>query len=393
MEEEIEVRLPKLGESIVSATIVRWLKAEGDRVNRDEALLEVATDKVNSEIPSPVSGTLTRIIAQPDQELDVGGLLATISTSAQATAARPERVTPQRPPSARDESMVASLSPAVMRLAQQEGLSMEALQKIRGTGSGGRITRSDVEGYLATQRKPAAAAEPSKPSLEGVERVPMGPMRKAIADKMVRSFYQAPHASLIAEIDVTNAMRQIERERDFYLKEHGVKLTLTTFFVQAVAAAVNRYPLLNASLEDDHILLKRYVNVGIAVSVEKGILVPVIPNCEERSRISVARALGDLAARAREGRLAPDEVKNGTITITNFGMSGITMGIPIIHYPEVAIIGMGAAQKKLSVMPDDSIAIRHCMMVTLTFDHRVIDGMYGCGFLAALKEALESISA
>lgn len=390
-QDDVEIRLPKLGESIVSATVVRWLKAEGDSVYRDEALLEVATDKVNSEIPSPVEGTVTRIIAQPDQEIEVGGLLAVVSTSgAAATVAKPERVTPQRAPASSDTSMVASLSPAVLRLAQQEGLSMDALQKIRGTGDGGRITRRDVETYLAAQKQPAPAAP--KPSLEGIERVPMGPMRKAIADKMVRSFYQAPHASLIAEVDVTHCMRQIERDRDFYLKEHGVKLTLTTFFVQAMASAINRYPLINASLEDDAILLKRYINVGIAVSVDKGILVPVIPNCEERSRISIARALADLSARARENRLAPDEVKNGTITLTNFGMSGITMGIPIIHYPEVAIIGMGAAQKKLCVMEDDSLAIRHRMMVTLTFDHRVIDGMYGCGFLAALKEALETIS-
>jgi 2-oxoglutarate dehydrogenase E2 component (dihydrolipoamide succinyltransferase) len=338
---------------------------------------------------------VSRIVAQVDQEVEVDGLLALVSTSAGgSTTARPERVTRQeRPEASGDSSMASALSPAVLRLAQQEGLSLDVLQKIRGTGAGGRISRSDVEKYVAAQRScPAKKAAQAAPS-DQIERVPMGPMRKAIADKMVQSFYQAPHASLLTEIDVTSAMRTIEQERDFYLKEHGVKLTLTTLFVQALAAAINEFPLINASLEDGStILLHRAINVGIAVSVDKGILVPVIPHCEEKTRMSIARSLADLSQRAREGRLVPDEVKGGTITLTNFGMSGVTMGIPIIHYPEVAILGMGAAQKKLVVLPDDTLAIRHCMVVTLTFDHRVIDGMYGCAFLKSLKHHLEGQS-
>jgi 2-oxoglutarate dehydrogenase E2 component (dihydrolipoamide succinyltransferase) len=402
VESQVEIRLPKLGESIVSATIVRWLKGVGDRVYKDEALVEVATDKVNSEIPSPVAGVVTEIVAQIDQEVEVGELLARVSTAGGAApTAAAERIVPQKQPGSSDtSSMATSLSPAVLRLAQQEGVSLEALQKIHGTGAGGRITRQDLETFIAARKScpAAAAAKAATPKAtpvvgDGQERVPMGPMRKAIADKMVQSFYQAPHASLITEIDVTGCMRTIERERDFFLKEHGVKLTLTTFFIQALATAVSQYPLINASLEDEStILLKRHVNVGIAVSVEKGILVPVIQQVEEKTRMSIARSLADLSQRARESRLAPDEVKNGTITLTNFGMSGVTMGIPIIHYPEVAILGMGAAQKKLVVLDDDSVAIRTLMMVTLTFDHRIIDGMYGCGFLKSLKDTLEAVS-
>ncbi len=393
MSNEVEIKLPKLGESIVGATVVQWLKQVGDRVTVDEALLEVSTDKVNSEIPSPVAGILKKTLVVTDQELEVGDPLAIIALhdAGQSEKVSTEPVRMQREPLLEDRSMASSFTPAVLRLAQVEGISMEVLQKISGTGAGGRISRKDVEAYL-TRRKASPPVKVASAAIQGTERMVMTPMRKAIADSMVRSFYQAPHASLIAEIDVTNAMKRIAKEKESFLEAHGAKLTITSFMIQALAKAIEQFPMINASLENETIVLKRYVNVGIAVSVEKGILVPVLRDCQERSLSSIAKALGDLSLRARQAKLAPDEVKEGTITLTNFGMSGALIGIPIIHYPEVAIIGMGAVQKKVVVLEDDCLAIRQTMHVTLTFDHRVIDGMYGCGFLAALKETLEGVS-
>ena len=217
----------------------------------------------------------------------------------------------------------------------------------------------------------------------------MSGMRKAIAENMVRSFYEAPHAELMSEVDVTAVMKTIQKQKESFFEKQGAKLTITCFFARAIARAIQEYPLINSSLEQDTIVMKRFVNLGIAVSVDQGIMVPVIKQCHRLSLVDIAKAIQDLSLKARSGKLSPDEVKEGTITLTNFGISGVLMGIPIIRYPEVAIVGIGAAHKKVVVLEDDTFGVRWIINISLTFDHRVLDGMYGCGFVASLKKHLE----
>ena len=382
MQDEIKITLPKLGESIVSATVVQWFKKEGDQVALDEPLLEVSTDKVNSEIPSPAAGVLKKILAQPDQELQVGEPLAILSTKAGAS---PAKEAPKAAHSHQAESSEQTdfLSPSVMRLLKDKGIGLSDIDKIPHTGQGGRLTKKDVEDYA--EKKQAC---PQRERLD-TERVKMSAMRKAIADNMVRSFYEAPHASLITEVDVTAVLKIIQEEKQSFLQKHSAKLTITAFVARAIARALEAYPLLNASLDGDMILMKRFVNLGIAVSVDQGVMVPVIKHCHEKSLGEIAVQITALAEKARSHRLSPQDAQEGSITMTNFGMTGTMIGIPIIRYPEVAIVGLGAITKKAAVMPDDTIAPRSVMMVSLTFDHRVIDGLYGCGFLNELKKHLE----
>jgi 2-oxoglutarate dehydrogenase E2 component (dihydrolipoamide succinyltransferase) len=385
MSEKYKVVLPKLGESIVSATIVQWFKKEGDLVALDEPLLEVSTDKVNSEIPSPVSGVLGEVLAKPEQELQVGDGLAWIEMHASNASEESSKIMPQRQEShAPTSEMKEFYSPALIRLAREHGLSLDDLEKVPATGAGGRLSKRDLEEYLAKHKKqPCPLGGPE------VERVKMSGMRKAIADNMVRSFYEAPHASLVTEVDVTAVVKLIDQEKEAFLKKYNTKLTLTSFVARALAKALREYPLLNSSLEGDTIVVKRFVNLGIAVSVDQGILVPVIKNAQSLDLPSIAQALADLSVRARAGKLQAGEVQEGTITLTNFGISGVQIGIPIIRYPEVAIIGIGAIHKKVVVLEDDLFGVRSMMHISLTFDHRVLDGMYGCGFLNALKEHIE----
>lgn len=387
----IELKLPKLGESIVGATVVQWLKKEGDMIRLDEPLVEVSTDKVNSEIPSPVAGKLAKIIAQVDESIEVGAIIALLDVESAVTESAPVEE-PKIQKVATDTSKEEFFSPAVMRIAQMEGLSLDAIRKIEGTGEGGRVTRRDVERYC--EAKPACKQAKAAPVVTTgkEERVKLTAMRKAIADNMVRSFYEAPHASIVVEADVTEAISLINREKESFLATHGVKLTITTFLISALTKAIQQWPMLNASLEKEEIVLKRYVNVGIAVNIEQGLVVPVIKNCQDRNIVSIAKEVADLSSKARSSKLSPDDVTEGTVTLTNFGMTGAIIGVPIIRYPEVAIIGAGSVKKRVVVRDDDSFAIRHMVYLTLTFDHRVIDGIYGCNFLASFKDNLESIS-
>lgn len=392
-EESFEVKLPKLGESIVGATVVQWLKKVGDPVRLDEPLVEVSTDKINSEIPSPVAGVLSAILAEVDQEIEVGAPLALIALKQGASAS------PQQATTVQESKKEEYFSPAVLRLAQVEGISIERLRQIKGSGEGGRVTKSDVEAFAQKKQAPQASACNQQSTSSacnqqvkgGEERVKLTGMRKAIAENLVRSFYEAPHASLVVEADVTDVMQLIAREKEAFLQAHGAKLTITTFLISALSKAIQQFPMLNASLEEETIVLKRYVNVGIAVNIEGGLMVPVIKNCQERNLASLAKEVADLSARARSGKLAPDNITEGTVTLTNFGMTGALMGIPIIRYPEVAIVGAGTIKKKVIVRDDDSLAVRQMIYITLTFDHRVIDGIYGCQFLDALKHNLESV--
>jgi 2-oxoglutarate dehydrogenase E2 component (dihydrolipoamide succinyltransferase) len=359
MSEHTIIVLPKLGESILSATIVKWHKKIGDKIIKDEPLLEVNTDKVASEIPSPVSGFLVEIHAQEGIEIEVGKPLASISTSEQVTQ--------------------PFLTPAVLRLLQEKQIPLSDIDKVPHTGQDGRLTKQDVENYCPLKVAPTG----------DVERVKMTPLRKAIAENMVKSFYQAPHASLVTEVDVTPLVEQIAKEKQAFLAQHGAKLSITAFVAQAIAKSLQSYPLLNASLDHDTIVMKKSVNLGIAVSVDHGVMVPVIRNCQALTLPQIALEIAALAEKARTQTLAPKDVQEGSITMTNFGMTGVLIGIPIIRHPEVAIVGLGAITRKAVPMPDDTIAIRSIMMVSLTFDHRVIDGLYGCGFLAELKKNIE----
>lgn len=383
MSEDCEVRLPKLGESIMNATIVKWFKKEGDPVKKDEPLLEVATDKVNSEIPSPISGVLKKIHAKPDEELSVGDPLAIISSEEKIRSRKEKKETEEAKTS--EENRQDYFSPALLRLARAHNIDFAKLEKIKGTGAGGRVTKKDLEHYIKHQKKKPC---PLKSSSD-IEHIKMTGMRKAIADNMVRSFYEAPHASLVCEIDVTDVMKVIKKEKENFLNQHGAKLTITSFVARAIMRALREYPLLNSSLENDTIIIKRFINLGIAVSVEQGIMVPVIKQIQKLHLHEISKIIAEFALKARSGSLSPDDVQEGTITMTNFGMSGVQIGIPIIRHTEVAIVGIGAVSKRVAVLEDDSFGVRHMLNACLTFDHRVIDGMYGCGFLAALKQHLE----
>lgn len=394
MNKEFTVQLPKLGESITSATIVQWFKKEGDMIKLDEPLVEVSTDKVNSEIPSPVSGVIAKITCSENQELDVGAPLCSILVG-EASAAPTAKTVEQVPLKQSEETSSLSnqdfFSPAVVNLAQSKGVSFDDLRKIRGTGEGGRVTKKDVEAF-ALERQGAKAKEPQthQAELKG-QRIKMDPMRKAIADNMVKSFYTAPHASLIESLDVTDVLDWIEKNKAAFLSKHGVKISLTAFIALACAQALKAFPLLNSQVQNDEIVIKDHVNLGLAVSVGQGLLVPVIHECENMTLDMMAKAIADKASRARDGKLMPSEVKEGSFTLTNFGMGGVQVGMPIIRFPEVAIVAVGTINKACVPLDDRTIGIRSVVTLTLTFDHRVVDGLYGCGFINAVKSSLASL--
>jgi 2-oxoglutarate dehydrogenase E2 component (dihydrolipoamide succinyltransferase) len=341
---------------------------------------------------------------QVDQEIEVGTALALIEVRQEGVIpshAVEERIF-SKPvcPLQNNTSNSDYYSPAVLRLAKEQGISVDQLSKIAGTGEGGRVSRKDLENFLSSKIEkslPAASLSVSSSTLEdkpesigSVELLKMTGLRKAIAENMVRSFYEAPHASLVSEIDVTSIMKYISQEKERFFQMHGAKLTITSFLVHALAQAAEKFPMLNSSLDKDTIVMKRFVNVGMAVNVEKGLVVPVIKNCQKRDIVSTAKEISHLSNKARTGKLSHEDMAEGTITLTNFGMTGALIGVPIIRYPEVAIIGAGAVQKRVVVREDDSFAVRSMVYVTLTFDHRVIDGIYGCDFLAKFKELLET---
>lgn len=401
----VEITLPKLGESIQDATIVQWLKKEGEAVALDEPILEVATDKVNSEIPSPVEGVLTKILAQVDEKVDIGAPLARIQSGEGGAQAKATPTTTSEnhsdcPAKQGEQDMRTFFSPTVLRLARLENVSMEELERIPGKGLGGRVSRKDLEAYLEQRGRGSGPVSPAHvPSVDeapvvlkkGDERIPMSAMRMAISDSMSLAKKEIPHAQLIIEVDVTEIQKKIARDRDEFRGKHGAKMTVTAFVLEAVAKTLPQFPLLNATLIEGGkaILTKANINLGVAVSVEGGIFVPVIRQCQNKDFVQICKALGDISMKARSSSLSPDDTTEGTFTVTNFGMSGVLIGTPIIRHPEVSILGMGTVKKELTVLGDNSMAVRDIMRLTLSFDHRVIDGMYGCAFLAKLKECIE----
>lgn len=430
--EAIDVVMPKMGESITEGTIIAWHKQPGDAIDIDETILEIGTDKVDTEVPSPAAGVLSEILVEEGETVEVGTVIARIGSEAAAapSAPAPEPEAEQEPAPSPAEAPAGDgavqeaapeevdiqrrgadgrfYSPLVRSIAEKEGLSMQELESIEGSGREGRVTKEDVLSYLE-QRTAAPAREPS-PSPEPTER-PMSPaggdgyegrveiiemdrMRQIIADHMVRSKATSPHVTSFAEADVTNLVRLRERNKEAFQEREGIKLTFTPFFVEAAVEALREHPIVNASVEDKKIILKKDLHIGIAVAIGKqGLVAPVVRNAEQKNLVGLTHAAADLAERARNKQLQPDELQGGTFTITNIGTLGSLMGTPIINQPQVAILATGAIKKRPVVMehPDlgDTIAIRHMMYVSLSYDHRIIDGAMGASFMQTFVKSLE----
>jgi len=414
------IKMPQLGESVTEGTVDKWLKREGDFVKRDEPLVEVVTDKVNAEIPSPFEGKLVKIAVGEGETVRVGAVIAQIETAAAAAAQAPaqekqkEAATmpaevPPEPSAGQAPAAVAEaanggerarLSPAVRKLAAEHSIDPTSL---RGSGLGGRVTRDDVlaaVGAIETASAPAAPSKPAAPAaapapahLDGKreELVKLSVMRKSIAEHMVRSLATSPHAWTLQEVDVTNLVRYRETEKDSFKTRHGLPLTYLPFVAQIVSDALREFPWLNSSWSDEGVILKRYVNLGIAVSIPDGLIVPVVKDADRLGFTDLVRAINDLVERARSKQLKPDDVQNGTFTLNNTGATGSIASQPIINQPQAAILTTESIVKR-AVVIDDAIAMRHMMNMCLSFDHRIIDGMMAGQFLGAIKKRLDEWS-
>ena len=413
-----DIVMPQMGESIFEGTITKWLKQVGDSVQRDEPLFEISTDKVDAEIPSPAAGVLSEIKVPAGTTVQINTVVGVIGGTAGASAApaapapaptkaEPPAAVPQEPAASVGENVRSS--PLVRKIAKDNNLD---LTQVSGTGAGGRITKTDVTSFLekhsagtgapvaapapqpaAVSAKPAIPAAPTTPALPG-ELVPLSRMRSIIAQRMVDSKHTNAHVHTVFKIDFTRIVKMREKEKSKYEQRNGVKLTYMPFISRAVIATLRKMPIVNASMEGDAIRYHKNINLGIAVALDWGLIVPVIKQAEERSFVGVARAIADLAERARGKKLKPDEVGSGTFTITNPGIFGEQFGTPIINQPESAILGVGGLFKEPAVITDDSgtdsIAIRHMIHLTLGFDHRIIDGADAGKFMAEVKKYLEN---
>jgi pyruvate dehydrogenase E2 component (dihydrolipoamide acetyltransferase) len=423
-----DVVMPQMGESIFEGTITKWLKQVGDSVQRDEPLFEISTDKVDAEIPSPAAGTLTEIKAQAGSTVQINTVVAVIGGTAGAAKAAPAApktpdaaapVPATAPAAAAEEPVSASAeharsSPLVRKIAKDNNVD---LSQVPGSGAGGRITKEAITTYLEkpAAARPAAAAAPapaapapvaapapaaaSKPAAavpQPGELVPMSKMRTIIAQRMVDSKRTSPHVHTVFKIDFTRIVKIREKEKSKYEQRNGVKLTYMPFITRAVVATLRKMPIINAQLEGDAIRYPANINVGIAVALDWGLIVPVIKAAEEKSFLGIARSIADLAERARGKKLKPDEVGSGTFTITNPGIFGEQFGTPIINMPESAILGVGGLFKEPAVVTaedgTDSIAVRHMIHLTLGFDHRIVDGADAGKFMAEVKKYLENWS-
>lgn len=419
-----DVVMPQMGESIVEGTLTKWLKKAGERVERDEPLFEISTDKVDTEIPSPAAGTLAQVLVEEGKTVAINTVVARISEGAGAqapaeAAPAPEPPAPPSPPPPpppvepapaveAPEEPAGPLSPLVRRMAREHNLD---LRLIKGTGAGGRITKQDVEAYLGAQAAapvaapaapPVAAPPPPPPAPAAVPaparaeqprtRVePMTIMRAKIAEHMILSRRTSAHVTTVHRVDVTRIARMRDRVKDEFKARYGFSLTYLPFFTRAAAAALRAFPLVNSSIEGTNILYHNQIHIGIAVALENGLLVPVIRDADEKNVVGLQRAIADLAARARSRQLKPDEVQGGTFSITNFGSFGSLFATPIINQPQVAILGVGTVEKA-PVVIDDAIAIRSMSYLALTFDHRLIDGALADQFCQKVKAVLENWS-
>jgi 2-oxoglutarate dehydrogenase E2 component (dihydrolipoamide succinyltransferase) len=414
-----EVLMPQMGESITEGTITKWLKKVGDTVQRDEPIFEISTDKVDAEIPSPIAGTLSEIKVPEGSTVSINTVVAMIGGAAGKPAAAPTPVStaPVAAPAPAAAASNASeqpssgerprSSPLVRKIAMDNNVD---LTQVPGTGSAGRITKADILGHLEKPAAPASAASaastaasapvPSKPAAAPApipgELVPMTKMRSIIAKRMVESKQTSPHVHTVFKVDMTRIVRLREKEKSKYEQRNGVKLTYMPFITRAAIVALRKHPIVNGSVEGDAIRYNKNINIGIAVALDWGLIVPVIKQAEEKNFLGVARAIVDVAERARGKKLAPDEISGGTFTLTNSGIFGEQFGTPIINQPQAAILGIGGLNKEAEVLTDkdgnDSIAIRSIQRFTLGFDHRIVDGADAGKFMSDFKAYLENWS-
>jgi len=392
----VEVKLPQLGESVYEGTIGRWLKRPGDRVEQYEPLVEVITDKVNVEMPSPWKGRLVQILVEEGRTVPAGTPIALMEVEEGAAQEAPapevgEEPSPARP---REEARVR-LSPLVRRLAAEHGIPEEELARIPGTGEGGRVTKEDLLRYIEGRRPAPPAMEPraveARPA-EGDTLIRLSPIRRTIAERMAQSKREIPHAYGIVEVDMTEIVRWREAHKEEWLAREGVNITYTAFIVRAAAEALRAFPIVNSTWTEEGILLRRSIHIGVGVAIEEGLIVPVIKNAEEKSLLGIARELAELTRKAREGKLTLEEVQGGTFTITNPGVFGSLLSLPIIVPGQAAILAVDAIVKR-PVVRGDAIAIRDMMHLGLSFDHRIFDGAVAVQFLNHIKAKLEGFRA
>jgi pyruvate dehydrogenase E2 component (dihydrolipoamide acetyltransferase) len=410
-----DIVMPQMGESITEGTITKWLKKVGDTVQRDEPIFEISTDKVDAEIPSPVAGVLSEIKVPEGSTVQINTVVAVIGGAAgapakAAPAAAPAAATPApaAPAATAVEGEKVRSSPLVRKIAKDNNVD---LHQVPGTGAAGRVTKSDIIGHLEGGAKPAAvpaasapaaptpAAKPAAPvaaqPLPG-ELVPMTKMRSIIAQRMVESKRTSPHVHTVFKVDMTRIVKLREKEKNKYEQRNGVKLTYMPFITRAAIVALKKHPVVNAAIQGDAILYNKSINIGVAVALDWGLIVPVIKQTEEKNFLGIARAIVDVADRARGKKLAPDEISGGTFTLTNSGIFGEQFGTPIINQPQAAILGIGGLNKEAAVLTDkdgqDTIAIRSIQRFTLGFDHRIVDGADAGKFMSDFKAYLENWS-
>ncbi|MBR9976685.1 MAG: 2-oxo acid dehydrogenase subunit E2 [Bacteroidetes bacterium] len=458
---KVEVLMPKMGESITEGRILKWLKQPGDAIDRDENILEIATDKVDTEVPAPNAGILVKVMAEEGATVEVGVPIAIIETDADAAEVEhetssppasaeeaekgeqkqttsgkqetPSADSPQAPsPAAPAESTTADAataadndgprfySPVVMRIASTEGVSMQELESIPGSGAGGRVSKKDILGYLEKResgaisaatpgKKSAAEADaamwndalasrpaPSATADQSSEIIPMSNMQRLMAEHMVRSVQTSPHVAVVSDVDLTNIVRFRDKHASAFKEREGLSLTYMPFIAEATIRTLKDFPLVNSSIDGENIIMKKMINLGIAVAMDDGgLIVPIVKHADTLNVVGLARAITDVATRARHRKLQPEEIQDGTFTITNFGVFGNIFGTPIINQPQVAILGVGAVRKTPVVIEHDgeeSIAIRSMMYVSMSFDHRIIDGALGGRFVERIKHYLEGFN-
>jgi 2-oxoglutarate dehydrogenase E2 component (dihydrolipoamide succinyltransferase) len=418
---KFEIVMPKMGESIIEATITKWLKSVGETLEEDESIVEIATDKVDSEIPSPVDGVLTEILFNEGDVVPVGTVIALVKTEGEdnkeesAPVAKVEKIitetvkeTTAEPVSDTKDFSDSNrfYSPLVKSIARKEGISVVELDSITGSGKEGRVTKQDILKHLENRNsKPqSAASKPSAPVSKmeppkvttgaGDQIIEMDRMRRLIADNMVMSKQVSPHVTSFIDVDVTNIVNWRNKVKDEFIKREGQKITYTPIFFEATAQALKEFPQVNASVDRYNIIIRKNINIGMATALPNGnLIVPVIRNVDEKNLLGVTKSVNDLANRARNNKLNPDEISGGTFTITNFGSFDSLTGTPIINQPQVAILAVGAIRKQPAVLETDMgdvIAIRHIMILSMAYDHRIVDGALAGMFLKRLKEILEN---
>jgi 2-oxoglutarate dehydrogenase E2 component (dihydrolipoamide succinyltransferase) len=423
---EFKVELPKMGESVAEATITSWLKSVGDSIEEDEPIVEIATDKVDSEVPSPCSGILKEILFNENDIVPVGAVFAIIESelnqeSSEIINAPKEKIEEEieveileplenlsQVKIKNDYSSSSKFySPLVKSIAAKEGIAKSELENINGTGSNSRVTKKDILNYLKSRKDEKTISSPTKQTntkldspkpmynVSGIDEIiQMDRMRKIIADHMVNSVQTAPHVTSFVEADVTNLVLWRNKIKKQFQEKEGEKLTFTPIFIEAVAKAIRDFPLVNSSIDGDNIIVKNNINIGMATALPSGnLIVPVIQNADQLNLVGLAKKVNDLANRAKLGQLKPDEISAGTYTISNVGTFGNVMGTPIINQPQSAILALGAIQKKPAVIETDSgdlIGIRHKMFLSHSYDHRNIDGALGGQFVRKVADYLES---